>query len=993
MENYVIEKDEFIIIFSFNSDSLNIYIKHKIKKIQFETSRLKFEDEEDILIKYISNFKDLINKIQQNDIKVEIEKHLSNVVKYVKYIKLNLKINEKDILLSKDIYSLNVEYYLTEGPNYQRVNSIPFSSCIKKESFNCEDIFELIDNQKLLDIYKLDDIKYLDSKKGVFKPITNNKISINDEKIILEFHISEKKNDVLYELKKTKENINDEIINLKYKLNKLSDSSRQYDLIYLYASPIISDDNFNESDAPISYMKEIRIITDLMKNKNKKLNCKFECINEEALIDNLFNNKTKILHISAHGIYDGSNYSLVVENLKKYGQRKMININSLRTIFESIKKNISEIDLAFISTCYSEDLGKLFLEKGAKNSIYIHQKTEVIDDISVEFTRYFYQNLLDGETIEKSYKNAINKLKLDTKISNLNFNSCCCNHYHKPDCEFNENNRKERFHEKIHAQKSDNCKCNFKEYGQHNYHDKNCKYYDILKKGLIDKKKLIHINEKDNINIICCCDEKEEIIHNEILKIIYKAKDNNNDYANIKPFKLNDNGKLFIKSKIKFHYDRNKYGYILGRKNIIGHIFNNIKNNENNFVIFLGEKYLEKMEFSESLCVYLYERDIIINYEIFRIISEFDFIHLKHKIFEINEIIKNEKSMKKYIIIIKFDNNDNTSISYKYLIEICNMFYPSKENKLYFIFIFDIEEKEKINNSEKIELFINDIKKYINEQIILEINKNIFYSGMVESFCKNLLDYFIDDPEKINGKEKFELVYNKSQKKPKKIKLISDLLLKGENVKNILEMNEDKLTIIELDKEKLSFPLYYLLLNMPSGLPDCFLELIFNNYDKIDDDKNLITKSRKNNWNLIIKDKFFEENFKENKYMEKCYIYIFECLKLYCRLLNFFIQKNKEKINYRNGNIHYIFNSYNNRYIWKSKIYNSIGKILGNKIFHRDFMIKNHIENIMNLVSFVIDKIELFKKLNDIEYQIDDYLEDILLLFPSFFFLDKKILN
>ena len=70
----------------------------------------------------------------------------------------------------------------------------------------------------------------------------------------------------------------------------------------------------------------------------------------------------------------------------------------------------------------------------------------------------------------------------------------------------------------------------------------------------------------------------------------------------------------------------------MGRKNIIGHIFNNIKNNENNFVIFLGEKYLEKMEFSESLCVYLYERDIIINYEIFRIISEFDFIHLNmHK--------------------------------------------------------------------------------------------------------------------------------------------------------------------------------------------------------------------------------------------------------------------------------------------------------------------------------------------------------------------------
>ena len=415
MENYDIEKDEFIIIFSFNSDSLNIYIKHKIKKIQFETTRLKFEDEEDILIKYISNFKDLINKIQQNDIKVEIEKHLSNVVKYMKYIKLNLKINEKDILLSKDIYSLNVEYYLTEGPNYQRVNSIPFSSCIKKESFNCEDIFELIDNQKLLDIYKLDDFKYLDSKKGVFKPITNNKISINDEKIILEFHISEKKNNILYELKKTKENINDEIINLKYKLNKLSDSSRQYDLIYLYASPIISDDNFNESNAPISYMKEIRIITDLMKNKNKKFNCKFECIDEKILREVLINNKTKILYISAHGVYDG-NYSLLVENLEENGLKQEININSLEFILKSSYINLSHIDLVIVSTCFSEDFAEEFIKFGVKNVIYIKKLTEVIDDISVAFVEYFYKFLIKGETIEQSYNNTMKELKSNAKI-------------------------------------------------------------------------------------------------------------------------------------------------------------------------------------------------------------------------------------------------------------------------------------------------------------------------------------------------------------------------------------------------------------------------------------------------------------------------------------------------------------------------------------------------------------------------------------------------
>ena len=93
-------------------------------------------------------------------------------------------------------------------------------------------------------------------------------------------------------------------------VNKLSDVSRKYDLIYLYASPIISEDG-NETDSPISYMEEIRIIIDSMKKSKKKFNCKFECINENVLREIITKNKSKILHISTYGSYDGK-YSLLV---------------------------------------------------------------------------------------------------------------------------------------------------------------------------------------------------------------------------------------------------------------------------------------------------------------------------------------------------------------------------------------------------------------------------------------------------------------------------------------------------------------------------------------------------------------------------------------------------------------------------------------------------------------------------------------------------------
>ena len=93
---------------------------------------------------------------------------------------------------------------------------------------------------------------------------------------------------------------------------------------------------------------------------------------------------------------------------------------------------------------------------------------------------------------------------------------------------------------------------------------------------------------------------------------MYESQDNN---SNITLYKLNRNGKLFINSTIRFDYDTKKFDLTLGRRNIIGKIFNNIKNNEN-YAIFYGEKDLLKTDFAESLCVYLYERKIINNYEI-----------------------------------------------------------------------------------------------------------------------------------------------------------------------------------------------------------------------------------------------------------------------------------------------------------------------------------------------------------------------------------------
>ena len=707
MEYFLIKESGYKILFSYNELLLNVNIRDNIvkrtNKFRFTSIDISFEDS---FSKYISNFKDLIKKIQNKIIFIEIKENFPSIFQTdldkksnIKYIELDIinkdnNSNKQESIISRKIYSLNVEYYLTKGIYHQRLNTKPFLSFITKDYFNIQDILELIDKENILSNYIIDDFRYFNNEKGMFQIIKDENIQIS-EKLILEFHIHEKIDIFSHNIKLAQKYYEKEIIRIQNKINKLTDISQQYDLIYLYASPIILNGNFKESNSPISYMDEIRIILKLMKESKKKFNCKFECINEHLLEDIIINNKTKILHISSHGNFEEKDkYSLVVENLKKFGQKQLINYNNLKFILEKGKLNVTKIDLVIVSTCYSEDFGKLFLEYGAKNVIYTRRKTELSDDISVCFVKYFYQNLVKGKAIEDSYKEAMKLLKLDDEIILINKKGCCCTHYHKKNCLLFEPIRKNEVHNNIHADKSESCKCN---YTEPNFHNKDCEYYKKLKNKLNKEKEYLKdYDESGKVNIMCCCDRTIE--HNEINKIIYEK--NPNDTDKYFSFDSNEDGDISIDSNIRFHFDSEKYIFILGRKNIMGKIFNHINANEENYSVLYGEKELLKTDFAESLCVYLNERKIIYDYEKFSINNQFDVDYLKYKINKDSEIIKNMESKMKKIKIIKFDFYNDIEQMKEFLNDIYQNIRNEKiKRRIYFIFIIDV----KIENKKEVE--------------------------------------------------------------------------------------------------------------------------------------------------------------------------------------------------------------------------------------------------------------------------------------------------
>ena len=522
--------------------------------------------------KYFSKLENLIQLKENKNIIVIIEEvfHANKI--YLKHLNLTLskkESNEVKEIISKKIYVLNIEYYLTKGFNHERINSIPFLSYINNDYFNKDDIINLINKENLLQIYNIDEYRYFNDELGCFVDIKNETIEIK-EKNIFEFHISDKKK-INYNLNQIKKYFDEEIFKMKYRINKFLDILMNYDLIFLYASPIIKNEYYKEFNAPISYMEEIRKIIKLMNYNDKKLNLKFEYTSETTFKDILRNNKTKVLHISAHGSYKKEQYSLVLENLGRNGQIFYWEKEKLKHILNFWKNNINKIDLIIVSTCYSHNLGKLLKECGAKYVIYVAEKTKINDRICVLFTKYFYKNLFAGKSIKQPYDNAKKEMKSNEEINELNFKLCCCNHYHKEKCL----SKRYKFHN-FHKEKN---KCNCKNLSKPNFHNKNCKYYREFIKYLDEKsieKDNLAIIEDETINNICCCDINIE--HNEIDKI--KFNDESTKFENITSFKQNKNGKSFINSTISFYYKEKKYKSIEGRKGLMGKIFENLTNNE-----------------------------------------------------------------------------------------------------------------------------------------------------------------------------------------------------------------------------------------------------------------------------------------------------------------------------------------------------------------------------------------------------------------------------
>ena len=862
-------------------------------------NKKKFKD---VIIKLDSSNKDLLNcELDKLDIIRDIADNKIN---------LFLEFKNNDFFYEEQIHLLNVKYYLTYGPFNKRINEKPFYSYLEKMKFNINDIKALIKMEKIDEIYDIDSIKIKLNKKNYFenmnKTINNmyKEYNIEDfEFIVLELHYNEikaKKN-----LNNSYNKINEGIIKLNKKINKVSENIQEYDLIYLYASPLFVDSRGNPSDynEKISYREEINTILKIMnnkKNKNKKFKCLFQCASLDVLKEVLFTKKTKVLQISSHGRLNDEtkDFKLVLENLEKNGQEQIIEKNVLEDVIKNNAEKIKNIDLIILANCHSGGFQELFEPNcSPKYTIYVDKKNDIDDYVCTLFCEHFYSELAEGESIYMSFKNAINKLKSDSRL------------------------------------------------------DKLAGVEGIQKLKIGEIEKLIIFPDSENY---------------------------------LSPYAYNAKGELSINKNVMIQFDSKKYKSMIGRHEIIYKVLNDINNNnninnnyehQNNMIIIYGSKDTEKLDFVESLIVYLFERKIIYDYEIYKE-SEIQGIEtINLKINELEQIVKNER--KKYIIVIQIEENE------KILYDIKKF-----KNNEYFYFIILIDKED-----------LNDLSKDLIED--LKKNNNSFNALIEKLYAKqfinalfNIYGYYL------KGVKLRDSLLQKAEPKnelyePGKLSKIVDEFIS--NISQISLKKSDNTLEISLTPQ---CAYLFLLSKMPKGLPSYFIKLIFkDNYEH-----ELVSQYSNNKWKYINNEIKFNQSKinKENENQinlefdtfEKYAIkYILKALKLYAKILYFNIRKDRDKIMYPDENFHFLFNSYNDEGIWKSNIPNikDDDNINENDFIDNDFKVENHRENIINLIGYLVEKIDYINDGNYITYI--DYLVEILLLFPSYFFLKKICKN
>lgn len=172
-------------------------------------------------------------------------------------------------------------------------------------------------------------------------------------------------------------------------------------LAFLFSSPLIRRTNSSiENISQLDYLTEINDILRVCSRRKYEIKYKIDV----ATVSNLRSTITDCpiaLHFSGHGIENtlenlGNEYALFKDKgniLLLEDEHGMADYFYEEDLKYMVQMSQNTFEVVFVSSCYSQFAGEVFLNAGAKHVIWIKSGERISDKASLRFSRVFYETL------------------------------------------------------------------------------------------------------------------------------------------------------------------------------------------------------------------------------------------------------------------------------------------------------------------------------------------------------------------------------------------------------------------------------------------------------------------------------------------------------------------------------------------------------------------------------------------------------------------------
>ena len=889
---------------------------------------------------------------------------------------------------------LKVFYHLTEGPKYERIYKREEPFCIKYPLEPNQTYINLILINRILsreiNICDIAEIRYFNkTKKGLVKITNKTSFPIDSGEIQLQIQLKDLEPKELLVLKRISNKLESKIElyeKIKTKIKSIFNKER-IDLYFLYAFPL-EESQKTEKNSIISYHLEIAKLVDIFKSSKKSFNAIFECATVQKLKDAI-REQPKIMHISCHGSNPENGYSLKFE---ERGAKRNVPEKELEEILSKLSEKLKNIDLVFLSSCHSQVAGELFLKYGVKNVIYINKEYPISNTASLNFAISLYQKLIDCNNTINSFAFSKKELyKLETKSINHN-SKCCCNvHKHSDKCCLNDEKTRMNLHRKFHEKK---CDCNFEEFCLHR---NTCEIYKLISRwnsSKKHKKKFIIDKIGNDISKICCgCNQNEKDLHH--IGESYKFKFANQDekcgeiviYEDNRPGIFKKNRNCFIVTDKEMY--RDNFLLLIGRRDKVKEIYDIIEENvKTPFIIIYGDVGVGRYNFAKSVCVYLFERNVITKYYKEKVMR-FDIIKEEIRA-KINKKMGEKYSFNKYVFILEIDNRLETPLNL--LQEIINE-ESILDQKFYFFVLLRTkkDELELQKNQEKTKLIhLENLTEPKALQLIMELKYIYNYKK----------DYLTEEQKK----ELIRLINNSRKEMLPLLQLIEE----HNNFEELRKIVSKKIEEKEIDRTNKRLimgskagKIIFLLNIMDKGLPSSILKLFEPEFETIIKEKNIENYFYDSNHFIY---KIYKEKINDDDIIDLISInvrreWLEKYLEVFAKILFYYNRKliveHKHKI-FKLIDIEYYFNYFfENKGFWKTfnnDIYEACFIKNENYLGYDSIVNNSHIK-IEDIRANLYNLLELYSEtISDIyckSENMKEYIEQIIILLPKLFIKRK----